>query len=356
MIHFIKHIVYRIINVLKINSLIYYLYRFFCKPIDKKNIKKLNLKNIKTNKIFTRINNINIKYDLHIIVPCYNVEKFIDRCVTSILCQKTKYSFFVSFVNDGSTDNTLEKILKYKIYKNVEIINKKNGGLSSARNVALSHIYGRYLLFVDSDDYITEDAVEKLLSNAYQFNCDIVSGMYKRVKNGKILPFSDYCKKFVCGNLYRSTIFKKLIFPEGFLFEDTINAFLIDYKHLIIKQLNELIYFYTINPSSITHVYKNNYKSLDTYYMTKICMDNLAFFDINPNDIIGKFVHQVVINHLRLKFDENLSYNIFIEECTLYKRIFSNKICSSSAENKIIFCLKIKNFKLFKLTTKIFLI
>ena len=91
---------------------------------------------------------------ISIIVPIYNVDKYLSRCIDSILNQTFK-NFELILVNDGSTDKSLD-ICKY--YKNIDnrkyIINKKNGGLSSARNAGLEIARGKYIGFVDSDDYI----------------------------------------------------------------------------------------------------------------------------------------------------------------------------------------------------------
>ena len=121
-------------------------------------------------------NQITPQYDLHIIVPCYNVARTIVRCADSILSQKTDYTFFVSLVNDGSTDKTPELLERYRADPRVEILTQSNRGLSGARNRALEHIRGRYILFVDSDDTLRKGAVEALLSKAMETNADIVQG------------------------------------------------------------------------------------------------------------------------------------------------------------------------------------
>ena len=121
-------------------------------------------------------NRITPQYDLHIIVPCYNVARTIVRCVDSILSQKTGYTFFVSLVNDGSTDKTPELLERYRADPRIEILTQSNRGLSGARNRALEHIRGKYILFVDSDDTLRKGAVQALLSKALETNADIVQG------------------------------------------------------------------------------------------------------------------------------------------------------------------------------------
>ena len=125
-------------------------------------------------------NTIALQYDLQIIVPAYNVEKFVAQCLESALNQKTKYSYLVTVINDGSIDQTLEIIRAYqKKYSNrMEIINQNNCGLSGARNVAMTTLKGRYITFLDSDDVLADDAVEAWLNAAQDGSCllDIVQG------------------------------------------------------------------------------------------------------------------------------------------------------------------------------------
>ena len=124
----------------------------------------------------TANNSISNTIDLTIIVPAYNVESYIEQCMDSILRQETKYAYEVIIVNDGSTDGTQNIIRRYKSIDNIRIINRINGGLSAARNSALEESNGRYLMFVDSDDYILPYAIEKLLDKAYRYDADIVEG------------------------------------------------------------------------------------------------------------------------------------------------------------------------------------
>ena len=93
--------------------------------------------------------------DFSIIVPAYNVEKYIEKCIDSILNQSYK-NYEVIVINDGSTDNTLN-ILNKKYKDKVKIYSKENGGLSSARNYGVLKSSSKYILFVDSDDWLEPD-------------------------------------------------------------------------------------------------------------------------------------------------------------------------------------------------------
>lgn len=113
-------------------------------------------------------NTLNPQYDLQIIVPAYNVDKYVAECLESILNQKTYYSYLVTVVNDGSTDKTPEIIRSYqeKYPDRMEVINQENRGFSGARNAALKVLKGRYITFLDSDDVMAGSAIEALLDKA----------------------------------------------------------------------------------------------------------------------------------------------------------------------------------------------
>lgn len=97
-----------------------------------------------------------------IIIPVYNGEKYIERCLKSVL-QQTYHSYEVVIINDGSTDSTVEICNKYKFDRRVKLISKKNEGVSVARNMGLEVSKGKFILFVDSDDYVPCDMCENFL-------------------------------------------------------------------------------------------------------------------------------------------------------------------------------------------------
>lgn len=123
-------------------------------------------------------NKLDSQFDLQIIIPAYNAEKYIVQCLESALHQDTKYSYLITVVNDGSTDRTPEIIESYhiKFPDRIEVINQENKGFSGARNAALRVLKGRYITFLDSDDVLGEGAVETLLDAANMTDVDIVQG------------------------------------------------------------------------------------------------------------------------------------------------------------------------------------
>ena len=112
---------------------------------------------------------------LSVIVPVYNVEKYLKKCLTSLVNQ-TMDNIEILVVNDGSPDNSEKIIQEYaKKYKNIKALKKENGGLSSARNYGLKYATGEYVTFVDSDDWIKEEMYEKMYLKAKEKDFDIVT-------------------------------------------------------------------------------------------------------------------------------------------------------------------------------------
>lgn len=115
---------------------------------------------------------------LSIIIPIYNVEKYIGRCAESVLNQNVPPSQYeVIFVNDGTKDNSVEvlnKAIDFEKFPNFHIYNKENGGLSSARNFGLDKAHGDYVWFVDSDDWIEPNCLAKIVKKLNEMNPDIL--------------------------------------------------------------------------------------------------------------------------------------------------------------------------------------
>lgn len=111
---------------------------------------------------------------ISIIIPVYNAEKYLKRCIDSILSQSFK-KYEIILVNDGSTDNSLHICSSYAIlYNNVLLVSQRNSGVSSARNKGLSHAMGEYVMFVDSDDYMLPGMCEMMVNKLESSNADCV--------------------------------------------------------------------------------------------------------------------------------------------------------------------------------------
>lgn len=176
-----------------------------------------------------------------IIVPVYNVEKYLPECLDSLIAQTLK-EIEIICINDGTKDNSLQILELYKIKDNrIKIINQENQGLSATRNNGIKTASGEYIAFVDSDDWVDNDYFEKLYNAAKKYDSDVAIGDFYR--QGKILKskklkltttefYTDSAQKakqalvpkynYVWNKLYRKTFLIKnnFFFPEGKYYED----------------------------------------------------------------------------------------------------------------------------------------
>ena len=207
---------------------------------------------------------------ISVIVPVYKVEKYLVRCLDSILSQ-TLEDFELWLVDDGSPDVCPQICDEYSEKDSrIKVIHKQNGGLSSARNAALDRAAGKYICFVDSDDYITSDALESLYSALTETDSDIAVGNMMSIdENGSVTGFytpaaertvledddilSTLNQPCACNRLYKSEIFRTLRFPEGKLYEDVF------IYHKVLSQIKRMVltgktdYYYLIRSDSIMH-------------------------------------------------------------------------------------------------------
>lgn len=219
-----------------------------------------------------------------IIVPIYNVEKYLKECIESIINQTYK-NLEIILVNDGSTDDSLKICMNYKKKDNrIVIINKTNGGLSDARNKGIDAANGKYICFVDSDDYISSAYIELLYNEARKNNTDIVlcgikyvndekkilsEYAYKKnfVKSGKELLIDYYQENGVevivaWNKLYKRELFNTYRYNVGKIHEDEFLTYKILYNLDKVSIISDKLYYYRKNDTSIVNK-KFNLKRLD---------------------------------------------------------------------------------------------
>ncbi len=158
-----------------------------------------------------------MKPKVSIIVPIYNVDKYLSRCLDSILNQSIK-EIEVIAVNDGSTDRSYEILLDYqKSDPRLKVINKKNGGVSAARNTGLEHVSGEYIGFVDPDDWIDKHMYEELYKTAQFEEADVVMCSYIREFGGHSKEKQFHMPEQVkfTGEEVHKKILRRLIGPLG---------------------------------------------------------------------------------------------------------------------------------------------
>lgn len=207
---------------------------------------------------------------ISVIIPVYNVEKYLCQCLDSVINQTYK-NLEIILVDDGSTDDSGKICNEYaKRDRRIIVVHKNNGGLSDARNAGIDICKGEYVSFVDSDDWLDLDMYEIFISKIIEHNADIVSCGYvlefanKKFNcnlaniiidgNDKVLQNLFYNKNFpnaVWGKVYNKNIFEKLRFPIGKIYEDMLIKYDILKKSQKVVILKSTFYHYRQRSNSI---------------------------------------------------------------------------------------------------------
>lgn len=211
---------------------------------------------------------------ISIIVPVYNVEKYVGRCMESITAQSYS-NIEIIVVDDGTTDNSRNICEKYSnIDPRIKLISQSNQGLSGARNTGLQYVTGDYIAFVDSDDYIEKTYIEELYNSILNTKADItVCGYYnqfddrtavfsmpEQLLDGKsatrMLVQDDYMPSYVWNKLYKRALWDNIIFPIGKKFEDTYVMHKVFMRANLVSVIGKPLYHYIRRGDSITGVSK----------------------------------------------------------------------------------------------------
>lgn len=205
---------------------------------------------------------------ISIIVPVYNVEKYLRRCVDSILMQ-TYSDWELVLVDDGSPDRCPQICDEYaSTDKRIKVIHKENGGLSDARNCGLKVATGEYVLFVDSDDFIHHDMLKDMAAWCIKEDVDIVQCSYIRgtcdnfplirAKSSKAHLFDNHSifsssrqQTILCAKLYRKGLWEDIHMPVGKIHEDDATTWKLYYRSQKIVVLDTPYYYYYKNPQGI---------------------------------------------------------------------------------------------------------
>ena len=220
---------------------------------------------------------------ISMIVPVYRVERYLDRCIRSIISQ-TYQNLEIILVDDGSPDKCGEICEAFaKNDSRIRVYHKQNGGLSDARNFGVEHAHGEYMAFVDSDDYIAPHYIEYLLNLLNKYHADISAccmaqtyedtvdyGINEEIPNERLLTGKEACRELLgtlymvlvtaWGKLYRSDIVKKYPFPVGKIHEDEATTCKYYYEANRVAVGNRCLYAYFQNQESIMHTKGNSIK------------------------------------------------------------------------------------------------
>ena len=304
---------------------------------------------------------------LSVIVPIYNTEDYLERCVNSILDQSYRSTELI-LVDDGSTDRSGALCDAFAQRDGrVVVIHKENGGLSEARNTGLELSHGAYIAFVDSDDFLTEGALRELADLAKETDADIVQGSFVRFHPSDSIPeqprervvrsisAEEYSsagsgRVYIWGKLLRRSIAMRYRFPVRHSAEDLyFNGLVIsdpDTRRIVIT--NRTTYCYVYNPSSVSSNFRPEWfvdamrTDEDLYEKVKAKSDNpvivqnylLFFFSqycINKYNLIlrGAFSPEI-----RAQFSADRKKHLrelFAAEIPLYKKLAYSLLSSSNA-------------------------
>lgn len=310
---------------------------------------------------------------ISVILPIYNSEKYLKKCIDSIKNQTYK-DLEIILVNDGSTDNSPKICDEYaKIDKRIKVIHQKNGGQATARNAGLDASKGEYIAFVDSDDYIEKDMYELLLSMIEESHSDIAICGHKEVFEDESISSVEIFEKEmldtealwqeIFGNLNNAVwnkLFKKeligeLRFPVGMIHgEDLIFNlnYLLNCKSGI--KNNTAKYYYVQRTGSVTN------SGFSEKKLTEIATKDLAFEIVkkhHPQQIYNaqKYCFRARMNVLRAIFRSGLEDKYINEVNDFIKYVnssFNDVKNSISAKEKIEFILLNKCHFIYKISSK----
>lgn len=275
---------------------------------------------------------------ISVVVPVYNTEEYLPRCLDSILSQTYK-DLEIILVNDGSTDSSGEICNLYSQQDDrIKVIHKENGGLSSARNIAIEISRGNYIVFVDSDDWIVEDIYEHCVDVAETMKCDVVdfqcvftngeiintnsiiTNKIELVEGKEILrdyllrgqteksPFSS------CRKLYKRELFATVRFPEGKINEDIATNYKVLMNCNRIAHTSKIGYFYFQDSRSTTRngLKKRDFDLLDACKELKKLSQNEEYQDIK---------YLVNVKYVRSYFSLLAKVAFYgISDCTLNRK------------------------------------
>lgn len=291
---------------------------------------------------------------ISIIVPVYNVEPYIQRCIDSILSQ-TYTDFELILVDDGSTDNC-DIICDEYSFKDarINVIHKLNGGQSSARNKGIEIARGTYLSFVDADDYITTTMIETLYELAVKYDADISEcGFISVFKDrevvcefGKGIEFGEgnnLLEKFINADifygvvtkLFKKSLFKNARFPAGRIYEDTWITMYFCLEHLRYVRTQKPLYYY----------YQRENSTLRSEVTPRKAREAIHLLESQLDLINDKVENNVLKKRLRRRIMEKSVYwypELVLSSQKILRRLYS-KLYLKRMDYSIAECLRSAN-------------
>lgn len=283
-------------------------------------------------------------YDCSIIVPVYNAEKYIKKCLESIDRQKTQYKIQVIIVNDGSTDSTDSILGEFCNKSNWMTICQSNRGLSAARNIGIAHSQGRYLMFVDADDMLVDYSIENMLKVAFSYQADLVVGGHsdvlpdggtviygKKYEDAQISPLGTVTGH-VWAKVFDRKLFAHLQFPEGYWYEDSIMAHIVFPMVTNAYTISNNVYTHVVNPDGIINQSLKTPRSIESLYVVDRLLEEKSKFGLlHTFQDFEQFIRAVRLIYSRTCIcSAKVARCIFSVQCDIYSRYYSEFCCEKS--------------------------
>lgn len=277
--------------------------------------------------------------DASVIIPCYNSQDYLEKCLDSVLNQKTHCTYEVIAVNDGSCDSTPQILARYQeSYKQLVVVNQENKGFSGARNAGIRVSKGRFLVFIDSDDYVEGDYIENLVGTAQKKNLDLTACGYMTFRDFNVIKRvsvrGDHDQTLLNGcfwaKAFKREIFNHIVFPEGYWYEDSILAHLIYPQIASFASVDGCFYAYRSNENGITISSRGKAKSIDTFYVSDLMIDSviecLGENQIRTQEYYELILEQFYLNQSRVKeLDDCIQRLIFKVQSDFVKTYYKDK-------------------------------
>lgn len=234
-----------------------------------------------------------------VIVPIYNVEKYVKKCLDSLAAQTLEDVEFI-LIDDGSTDNSGKIADQYSSDPRFHVFHTENRGLSAARNYGIDQSHGEYIMFVDGDDWVAPDFCRTPYETAIKNKADLIIFQAYREKNKRVKKYSSAMidsptgiidnytaikngSDVVWNKLYQKKLFNNIRYPEGQVFEDTATT----HKHIQVAKsiymINDLLYYHVYRKSSITHSFTSS--TLDDCFSSyKEKYEDMILFGYPPEE------------------------------------------------------------------------
>lgn len=310
-----------------------------------------------------------------IIIPVYNTQKYLKKCLDSVVNQTYK-NIEIILINDASSDNSLFIMEEYKKnFKKIKLVNKlKNTGLSDSRNIGLEYANGEFIYFLDSDDWIKIDTIEKLLYLIKTYETSLAIGNYAEViasvplkfflqkkvnlwnlEENKDLLYNDIGS--VWNKLYSHKLIENLRFPTGLWYEDNAFNFPLLAKAKQVVKTNEIFYFYRRHIGSITLTtrFTPTSKVFDYYEIAECLIDNFQTLNLYESykEQIFTLAEKMIINpllivshysHLSLEDKHYLLYllSIYMKEKYGIETIENHPFIKNKMKKDLFYKIRIK--------------